>query len=131
VASSRVAYVDASALVKLVLEEPESRALHRHLHGQPLASSEVALVEVTRASRRATPDAARRARQLLQDAFLIEVDRAVLDHAAELASERIRTLDAIHLASALSLGPDEFVAYDHRLLEAAAGAGLTVSSPGA
>lgn len=60
---------------------------------------------------------------------LVAVTRDLLRRAAELTSERLRSLDAIHLATALEVDPDEVVAYDRRLLEAAEAAGLRTSSP--
>ena len=96
-----------------------------------MASSEIAIVEVGRACRRARPDAERAGRRLLEGVFLAKLDRQLLEDAAELTSEALRSLDAIHLASALALEPDEFLTYDRRLLVAAAEAGLTVASPGA
>ena len=62
---------------------------------------------------------------------LVDVTSEVLRSAAGLASARVRTLDAVHLASALRVEPDELVAYDRRLLEAAAEHGIVTSSPGA
>ena len=64
---------------------------------------------------------------------LIEMTRRLLREAGALGPSRLRTLDAVHIASARSLGDDldAFVSYDRRQLEAAAGAGLTVVSPGA
>jgi predicted nucleic acid-binding protein len=52
---------------------------------------------------------------------VIDIDSATLDHAAELVSTCLRTLDAIHLTTALSVAPGELIAYDRRLLEAATG----------
>jgi predicted nucleic acid-binding protein len=134
VASDRIAYADSSALVKLVLEEPETAALRRHLrNGARVATSEVAIVEVTRAVRIAAPGASAldEARRVLDGAALIGLTRSLLERAADLASAPLRSLDAIHLATALSLEPDELLAYDRRLLEGAARAGLAVVSPGA
>jgi hypothetical protein len=62
---------------------------------------------------------------------VIDIDSATLDHAADLVSTCLRTLDAIHLATALSVAPESRSPTTARLLDAAAGAGLTVSSPGA
>jgi predicted nucleic acid-binding protein len=134
VATSTTAYLDASALVKLVLREPETSALRRHLAGvERCATSAIAILEVTRAAKVGDPDPATlgEARRILEESDLILPDRDLLDRAAELSSRRVRSLDAIHLATALFVEPDEFVAYDSRLLEAAAQAGLTVASPGA
>lgn len=130
-ATSAFAYLDSSALVKLVLEEPESRVLEDEVRSIPLASSEIAVVEVMRACKHAARHGEQRARQLLESTFLVEVRRPLLEHAARLTSDSLRSLDAIHLATALEIVPDEFVAYDRRLLAAAAEAGLRVVSPGA
>jgi predicted nucleic acid-binding protein len=62
--------------------------------------------------------------------MLVDVTDALLRAAAGLASSSVRTLDAIHLASALRVEPDELVAYDRRLLAAGAENGLDVISPG-
>lgn len=125
-------YADSSALVKLVIEEQESEALARHLaRGQLLATSRLALVEVTRATGIANPAAEVRhaTDRLLASCMLVEVTDSVLRAAAELASAAVRTLDAIHLASALRIEADELVAYDRRLVAAAAGHGLAVARP--
>lgn len=128
-------YVDASALVKLVVEEPESSALRRFVESNRprLATSELAIVELLRAVRVAAAgaDGIRRARQELDAAELIDVDRNLLETAVSWTSARVRSLDAIHLASALRVGAREMLVYDRRLAEAAAAAGLEVLSPGA
>ena len=131
--ASSATYLDASALVKLVVEEPESDACRAGVAGYRLVTSDVALVELTRASRIADPSGAAlaAARRLLDETQLVNVSRRLLDRAAELASMEIRTLDAIHLATALDVQPDVFVAYDRRLLDAAERHGLSVVSPGA
>ena len=120
--------------MKLVLEEPESVALERHLGGAPvLVTSRIALVEVLRATVLANPapEVHDEAERLLSNCMLVDVTSEVLRSAAGLASARVRTLDAVHLASALRVEPDELVAYDRRLLEAAAEHGIVTSSPGA
>ena len=132
--SDRLRYLDASALVKLVVAEPESEALARWLGPEPrIASSEVAISELVRAVRLADARAevADRARRRLEETTLVELSRNLLERAATVGPPRLRTLDAIHLATALAIEPDELVAYDRRLLDAAAEAGLTVASPGA
>lgn len=119
--------------MKLVIEEPESSALDRHLASGPLvATSRIALVEVSRATAIANPaaDVRREAERLLGSCMLVEVTDAVLRIAAGLASPSIRTLDAIHLASALRIEADELLAYDRWLAAAAAEQGLVVASPG-
>jgi hypothetical protein len=133
-AESRLVYADSSALVKLVIEEPESRALERHLaDGPALATSRIAMVEVTRATALANPADEVRAETelLLHSCLLVDVSPALLRDAAGLASRTVRTLDAVHLASALRVEADGLVAYDQRLLAAATALGLYVVSPGA
>ena len=126
-------YADSSALVKLVLDEPESAALERFV-GDPVAliTSELAIVEVRRAVRIADPawNAAVEAEELLTSLELVSVSTHVLRRASELASLELRTLDAIHVASAERVGAGSVVTYDRRLAEAAERLGLTVSSPG-
>lgn len=127
-------YLDSSAIVKLVVEEKESRALRTFLEGSVRRlSSGMARVEVQRAIRRAAlGDAAlRRAGEVLEGLDLVELDADIARVAAFLDPPALRSLDAIHLASALALGSDlsGFVAYDERLLAAARHAGLSASSP--
>lgn len=128
-------YADASALVKLVVAEPETPALVSFLERRdpPLASSSLALVEVLRAVRVAGQggEGARRAREELDATDVVEVDRALLEAAVGWTSAHVRSLDAIHLASALRVGAREMLVYDRRLADAAAAAGLEVLSPGA
>ena len=129
----RLLYLDSSALVKLVIEEEESGALAKHLEGWPQRiTSAVAGVEVTRAARRAGGIAAlERARELLTNLALIELDTALTAAAGIVDPPTLRSLDAIHLAMALSLGDDlgAFAAYDLALAGAAAAAGLVVVAP--
>jgi uncharacterized protein len=120
--------------VKLVVEEEESEALRSHLASDPdLVASRIALVEVARAVRIASPGPAalRDAELLLASCSLVEVGDAVLRAAAGLASARVRTTDSIHLATALRVAPDEALVYDRRLAEAMEAAGLAVTRPGA
>lgn len=127
-----IAYFDASALGKLVVGEAESAALAAWLTPiEPVASSRLAVVEVHRAARVANPGAesAARTRGVLESCLLVDATADVVDTAARLASARLRSLDAIHLATALRLGPDALVAYDARLAEAARARGLTVLAP--
>jgi predicted nucleic acid-binding protein len=131
----RVAYADSSALVKLVIDEPESRSLHEYLtRTEPLlASSRVALVEVPRATSIAdpSPETREKTRRLLEACLLVRLTDALLREAAELTSLQVRTLDAIHLATAKRVEPDEMIVYDARLAAAAAEAGLETIAPGA
>jgi predicted nucleic acid-binding protein len=132
--SERLLYVHSSALVKLVLAEPESPALLRFISDREhLVSSAVAAVEVVRAARRVSRSkrVASQARDVVRAVHLLAVDLKVLERAADLAPASLRSLDAIHLASALSLDDDveAMVVYDDRLAAAAKSAGLSVVSP--
>jgi len=132
-------YTDASALVKLVLSEPESGHLRAYLADADLVSCELVLTEVPRAIRRA---AARdralpldlliaRAGETLDAVALVPLDRAVLAAAGALAEPALRALDAIHVtAAAAALPLDAFVTYDERQAAAARLAGLRTVAPG-
>jgi hypothetical protein len=133
-------YADASALVKLVRDEPESSALRTFLVDADLVSSELILTEVPRAIRRAAARDPRldfehlttRAGEIVDGLGLLPVDRAVLLAAGALAEPALRALDAIHIAAATDLLPlDGFVTYDERQAAAARLAGLRTVSPGA
>lgn len=133
-------YVDASALVKLVREEPESSALRAYLEGADLLSSELVLAEVPRAVHRAAahdPELPvdlllERVGELLDAVALRPLDRALLAGAGAIAEPSLRALDAIHVASAVGLEPIEaFVTYDERQAAAARLAGLRTMAPGA
>ncbi len=118
-----------------MIEEPESEALAAHLTegGRALASSRIVLVEVPRATRIANPapEVSAETRRLLESCLLVDVSRGLLQAAATLTSHDVRTLDAIHLATARQVGVDEMLVYDERLGQAARNAGLVVSHPGA
>jgi predicted nucleic acid-binding protein len=129
---SELAYLDASALVKLVLDEPQSEALRRAVLAWPRrATSRLAVVEVIRAVRRADARLEPRAARALAAVSLVAPGDRVLQIAARLDPPRIRTLDSIHVATALRLREAlvAFVSYDRRQLEAAATLGLPVVSP--
>jgi predicted nucleic acid-binding protein len=129
-----VAYVDASAIVKLIVPEAESEALASSLSGySDHVTSVIAHVEVPRAVRRTGLDP----ELVMTDDVLsrfatVALDRSVVEVARRLEPPRLRSLDAIHIASAISLGIEDlaFVAYDQLCLEGAAHAGLAPSSPG-
>ena len=128
----RAIYVDSSAVVKLAVREPESASLRRYLgRHQPLVSSALARTEVVRALLPVGPDAVRRGREVLARVDLLRINDRVLDTAGLLAPADLRSLDAIHLASAEQLGSDlqGFVTYDERLASAAAGRGFRVIRP--
>jgi predicted nucleic acid-binding protein len=126
-------YFDSSALVKLVRAETESAALHDWLGSctAPVASSALARTEVLRAVRRDSTRLADKARRVLSAVDMIPMTFDLLDEAGTLSAE-LRSLDAIHLASALRVRVDlaAFVAYDKRLLTAADEMGLPIASPG-
>ena len=129
-------YLDSSALLKLLHDEPESVALADWLTtrtGTPMVSSELAKVEVIRACRRINPTTLTEAIALIAGLDLIPLSGAVIDQAANVGGTTLRSLDAIHLASALSIQAElsAFVAYDHRLAGAASTAGLELLAPGA
>jgi predicted nucleic acid-binding protein len=130
-----VIYLDSSALLKLLHEEPESAALADWLlarEGVPVVSSELAKVEVLRACRRVNAEALPEARNLLAELDLVPLTSDVIDEAGDVGGVLLRSLDAIHLASALALRADisTFIAYDDRLGDAASAAGLDLVTPG-
>lgn len=129
-----VAYLDTSAFVKLIVAEHESGALRTRLRRWPdRASATLLRTETVRALRRSGNDhLVGHARRLFAAVHLIRVDEPLLDRAGELGPTELRSLDAIHLAAALSIGADlgVVVTYDSRLREAAIAQGLHVEAPG-
>ena len=110
-------YLDSSAIVKLIVDEPESAALKRFLDDvDSLASCGLARVEVPRAVAEYGPDTAIRARSMLAGIHLVPLGDALLDAAGSLAVG-LRSLDAIHVTAARQLGEDLecVVTYDHRM----------------
>lgn len=128
-----VVYLDTSAAAKLVVREAETTALRRWLRSRTdaVVASDIMRTELLRATRRVAPHAVTQARAVLDSVALIGVSSSILDRAALLEPATIRSLDAVHLATALDLGDDldVVVAYDHRLAEAARALGLTVAAP--
>ena len=133
-------YADASALMKLIRDEPESRALRSFVEDADLVTCELVLTELPRAVRRATAhDSALpldgllvRAGELVDALALVPLDRGLLAAAGALAEPALRTLDAIHVAAAVTLTPiDAFVSYDERQSAAGRLAGLRTIAPGA
>lgn len=98
-----------------------------------LTTSAISIVEVSRASAIADPsiETQEKARRFLDACHLIGVGETILRGAAQATPRELRTLDAVHLATAQFAAPDTMVVYDRRLQAAAAEAGLTVASPGA
>lgn len=129
-------YLDSSALLKLLYDEAESHELADWLAaraGTPIVSSELAKVEVIRACGRIDPATLPEATVLLASLDLIPLSGTVIDEAANVGATTLRSLDALHLASALAIQAQltAFVAYDRRLGDAAATAGLELLAPGA
>lgn len=132
--SERLLYLDSSAIVKLILPEPETDTLFQLLRGYPeRVTSAISRVEVLRAVKRAGEEKQRlrRAEEVLARLGLIRVDPEVLETAAKLGPESLRSLDAIHLATALSLEEQlgAMVVYDKRLSDAAKANGIDVLAP--
>ncbi|MGH3003139.1 MAG: type II toxin-antitoxin system VapC family toxin [Gaiellaceae bacterium] len=131
--ASEPVYADASALVKAVVEEPESAALVAYLRAssRQLVSTKIALVETQRAVRIATGvlTAEDAVVDLLAPFVLVAVTDAVLERARRVEPAVLRTLDAIHLATALEVGARTMLVYDRRLAAAATAAGIAVISP--
>jgi predicted nucleic acid-binding protein len=126
------AYLDSSAIVKLVVAEPESAALVRFLRAHPeRVSSALARVEVLRAVHLQGAPAAKRARKVLARILLLRVDDDVLDAAAMLDPRVLRSLDAIHVASARMLGGELtcVVTYDRHMSVAVEALGLPLRAP--
>jgi len=128
-------YIDSSALLKLVLSERETPALRQALSRWPDRVSSVLLpIECRRILLRAgnPAEVVDRLEQELACVTTIRLEEPVQKLAAAIGPPRLRSLDAIHLATALSIGdcPEAFVTYDERLAEAARAAGLNVLSPG-
>ncbi|WP_026821053.1 type II toxin-antitoxin system VapC family toxin [Arthrobacter castelli] len=127
-------YVDTSALAKLVMAEPETESLRNYLRQathEPTASSELTLVELRRAAVRRGQDTAELAEQVLARVDTCPLYREVVDRASSLDPSVLRTLDALHVATALELRASAVVTYDRRMLEACVSHGLTAVAPGA
>lgn len=130
-------YADTSAVAKLFIAEPQSAAFEAWLTGfrdVRLVSSELLRVELRRLLCRIQPDSVDEAERFLaNDIELVEIIRPTLTHAERMPPPRLRTLDAIHLATAFDLGPivDILVSYDQLLVWAARNAGFETASPGA
>ena len=131
-AERAVTYVDSSAIVKLAVVEPESAALRRALsRHQTLVSSALAQTEVARALLPLGAAAVQRGEEVLRRLQLLRVNDRVLTEAGRLEPAELRSLDAIHLASAQQFGSSlkRVVTYDARMVHAARALGWMVSSP--
>jgi predicted nucleic acid-binding protein len=128
----RATYLDSSAIVKLVVREPESAALARYLRGRrPIVASALARVEVLRVAVAFGLPAQARAHDVLNRLDLIRINDRVLAIAGGLLPPELRSLDAIHLATASLFGDTlgKVVTYDARMAEAARGLGWSVVAP--
>jgi predicted nucleic acid-binding protein len=126
-------YLDSSALVKLIAPEAETGALLAFLADHPRqVTSRLAHVEVARAATRLGLSEAPRVDAVLAQVSVSELDAEVAALAARLGPVALRTLDAIHLATALRLAGilAAIVTYDDRQADAAGGLGLVVAAPG-
>jgi predicted nucleic acid-binding protein len=125
-------YLDSSAIVKLAVREPESPALRRYLRRrQPLVSSALARTEVLRALLPAGDEAMGRGRAVLQRIDLVRVNDRILNAAGVLRPPELRSLDAIHLATAQELGDElsALITYDGRMATAAKQRGYRIVQP--
>ena len=125
-------YLDSSALVKLIVEEPESEDLRDFVGDRAVVSSMTARTEVIRAVARTEPERVGAAEKVLGETSLIIADGPVAWAAAWVEPASVRSLDAIHLATAqrLEIGLEAIVTYDRRMADAARVAGMPVASPG-
>jgi uncharacterized protein len=126
-------YFDTSALVKLVVAEPETPALDSWLRerDRTLVACDLVRAELFRVVRRAAPQLMVRAREVLEVVTLLQVGTSMFETAGRLDPVELRTLDALHLAAALDLGDDleGVVTYDARLADAANRCGIAAVAP--
>jgi predicted nucleic acid-binding protein len=130
--SDRYVYLDTSAFMKLITPEAETVALQQYLGSRSLrVSSALLRTEALRAAMRVSQEHVAKVRRQLRNVALIDVGREMLEQAGSLSPTGLRSLDAIHIAAAQSLGDDlgEVVTYDGKMILAAAAQGLTVVHP--
>lgn len=131
--AARALYLDASAIVKLVVSEAETDALSRHIDGAALITSEISEVEVPRAAylRTGLDESLRHAEAVLARFNLIALDDELRHDAARARPGDLRSLDAIHLASCLRVAKylEAVVVYDKRLTKSLRARGFRVESP--
>jgi uncharacterized protein len=126
-------YLDSSAFVKLLVEEPETAALRGYLanQGHRRVSSALLRTEALRAVRQLGAEALATVREGLRRVDLVGLDDRILDAAGTLEPRILRTLDAIHVATAMAIGEDleAIITYDERMIEAARLLGLSTETP--
>jgi uncharacterized protein len=129
--ADRATYIDASALVKLAVREPESDALRRYIRRRrPLVSSALSRTEVARALLPLGAEAIRRGLDVVARVDLIRINDRILYAAGAMLPVELRSLDAIHLATAQQLGDlARIVTYDDRMAAAAMALGWSVAAP--
>lgn len=118
--------------MRFVVTEVETEALRRAVDGLELTTSELSVTEVSRGAMRRGEEGLAAARRALGTVGLVSIDSTILEAAADLRPETLRTLDAIHLATALALGKDceGMITYDTRMADTARELGLRVEAPG-
>jgi uncharacterized protein len=125
-------YLDTSAFLKLVKPEPETAAFEAFVDGRAdFVASALLAVEARRGALRRTPRSLPRVDLLLRDVELVAMSPAIVESASRLPDPLLRSLDAIHLATAILLRSDLelFVTYDSRLADAAAAYGIPTAGP--
>ena len=130
--AEKLTYLDSSAIVKLAVREPESSALRAHLRRRgPLVSSALARTEVIRALLPLGDRVVQRGHDVLATLELVRINDRVLRSAGELEPADLRSLDAIHLASAQQFESElrQIVTYDDRMIAVAHLLGLKTTSP--
>ena len=128
----RATYMDTSAIVKLAVREPESAALRRYLRRKrPLVTSALARTEVARALLPLGPDAVVRGEEVLRRIDVVRINDQILRAAGSMLPLELRSLDAIHLATAIAIGVDlaRVCTYDGRMAAGAGALGLAVVAP--
>ncbi len=125
-------YVDTSALAKLVAAEPETESLRTYLRQNvmmPAASSELTLVELRRAALRRGGEAAESVEDVLARVDTYPLTREVIARASSMEPVALRTLDALHIATALEIRATAVVTYDQRMMQACHANGLDSIAP--
>jgi predicted nucleic acid-binding protein len=130
--ADRATYLDSSAIVKLAVQEPESAALRRYLRSKRvLVTSALARTEVARAMLPLGPAAVARGEDVLRRVDVVRINDEILKTAGSMLPVELRSLDAIHLATALAIGGDlaRVCTYDDRMTSSANALGLAVVAP--
>ncbi len=129
-----IAYIETSAFLKLVISEVESEALRvrfraLRMGGDDVVSCRLLVTESHRAAHRIPALDHVTVTKALGQVELVDVDAELFTEAGMMPGANLRSLDALHVASALSVGSDVVLAYDLRVLEAATSVGLVAEAP--